>query len=116
MVIKSLKNVEKKAVEMDGVKKAFRQVSIGIADGTPNISFRVFTLQPGGHTPYHTHESEHVNYIISGKGAIQDENGKLHPVKTGDFSLIMPQEKHQYKNTSPDEDLVFICAVMKNYE
>ncbi len=116
MIIKSLKNVEKKTVNMEGVKNAFRQVPVGIADGTPNLSFRVFTLEPGGHTPFHIHESEHVNYFISGKGAVRDEQGVLHPVEAGDFSLIMPQEKHQYRNTSDTEDLVFICAVMKEYE
>jgi quercetin dioxygenase-like cupin family protein len=116
MLIKSLKNVKKTSVNMEGVKNAFRQVPIGKADNTPNISFRVFTLEPGGHTPFHAHDSEHVNYIISGSGAIQDETGGLHPVSKGDFSLIMPREKHQYRNTSETEDLVFICAVMKEYE
>ena len=116
MVIKSLKNVEKKPVSMDGVRNAFRQVPIGKADGTPNISFRVFTLEPGGHTPYHVHESEHVNYIISGKGVLQNEQGEMHPVEKGDFCLVMPNEKHQYRNASETEDLIFICAVMKEYE
>lgn len=101
---------------MDGVKGALRQVPIGKADNTPNISFRVFTLEPGGHTPFHAHDSEHVNYIISGSGSIQDERGDLHPVSEGDFSLILPREKHQYVNTSDSEDFVFICAVMKEYE
>ena len=116
MIIKSLTKVKKTPVDMDGVKNAFRQVPIGKADGTPNISFRVFTLGPGGNTPYHIHESEHVNYIISGKGALKDVNGDLHAVEEGDFSLVMPGEKHQYKNTSESEDLIFICAVMKEYE
>jgi len=116
MIIKSLKNVKKTPVMMDGIKNAFRQVPIGKEDGSPNISFRVFTLEPGGHTLYHIHESEHMNYIISGEGAIQDERGELNPVKEGDFSLILPHEKHQYKNMSDTKDLVFICAVMKEYE
>jgi quercetin dioxygenase-like cupin family protein len=116
MIIKSLKSVDKKPVGMEGVKNAFRQVPIGKEDDTPNLSFRVFTLEPGGHTPYHIHESEHVNYFISGKGVIKDEFGNLHPVTAGDFSLILPKEKHQYRNTSDTEDLVFICAVMKEYE
>jgi len=101
---------------MDGVLDAWRQVPIGKAERSPNISFRVFTLKPGGHTPYHAHASEHVNYIISGHGGLKDENGKLHPVKKGDFCLVLPGEKHQYRNLSVNEDLVFICAVMKAYE
>ncbi|MEA3391949.1 MAG: cupin domain-containing protein [Candidatus Marinimicrobia bacterium] len=116
MIIKSLKNVPQGPVNMEGVKNAFRQVPIGKADGSPNISFRVFTLEPDGHTPFHIHESEHVNYIISGQGAIKDENGELHPIKKGDFSLIMPGEKHQYLNVSETENMVFICAVLKEYE
>ncbi len=116
MIIKSLKDVEKKSVKIEGVKNAFRQVPIGLADDSPNISFRVFTLEPGGYTPYHIHESEHVNYIISGEGAIQDEQGEMHLVNAGDFSLILPNEKHQYRNSSETDDLVFICAVMKEYE
>ena len=116
MVIKSLKNITKTSVMMEGVKNAFRQMPVGKVDGSPNISFRVFTLEPEGHTPYHIHESEHVNYIISGQGAIQDKQGNLLSVKEGDFSLILPHEKHQYRNTSDTKDLVFICAVMKEYE
>jgi len=116
MIIKSLKQIPKKPVDMEGVKNAFRQVPIGKEDNSPNTSFRVFTLEPGGHTPYHIHESEHVNYFISGEGAIQDKQGNLLSVKEGDFSLILPHEKHQYRNTSDTKDLVFICAVMKEYE
>ena len=116
MVIKSLKNVDKKPMKMDGVKDVFKQLPIGSADGTPHFSFRVFTVGPNGHTPYHRHDSEHVNYIISGNGAIQDENGDLHPVREGDFCLIDPGEKHQYRNLSDKDELVLICAVMKEYE
>jgi hypothetical protein len=39
MIIKSLKDVKKTSVVMDGVKDAFRQVPIGKSDGSPNISF-----------------------------------------------------------------------------
>lgn len=116
MIIKKLKDIPITPVQMEGVKNAFRQVPVGKADGTPNISFRVFTLKPGGYTPFHSHDSEHVNYIISGKGALKDERGDLHPVNTGDFCLILPREKHQYRNLSETEDMVFICAVMKEYE
>ncbi len=116
MLIKSLSAVSKTKVDMEGVKNVFRQVPIGKADNTPNISFRVFTVKPGGYTPYHSHESEHVNYVISGTAAIKDEKGDLHPLKVGDFSLIQPWEKHQYRNISDTDDLVLICAVMKEYE
>jgi quercetin dioxygenase-like cupin family protein len=116
MIIRSLSDIPAKKVDMEGVRDAWRQVPVGKAEHSPNISFRVFTLKPGGYTPYHIHTSEHVNYIISGQGALKDEKGELHPVKAGDFCLVLPGEKHQYRNLSGKEDLVFICAVMKEYE
>ncbi|MBN1554839.1 MAG: cupin domain-containing protein, partial [Phycisphaerae bacterium] len=83
---------------------------------TPSFCFRVFTIQPEGHTPYHTHESEHLNYIISGRGVLVDENGTEHPVAAGDFAVVLPNEKHQYRNTSADEPFVILCAVPNEYE
>ncbi|MBN2780870.1 MAG: cupin domain-containing protein [Candidatus Marinimicrobia bacterium] len=116
MIIRPLSKVPSARVEMEGVKGAFRQVPIGRAEGTPHFSVRVFTLEPAGHTPYHAHESEHVNYIISGSGFLVDEKGNEHPITRGDFCLVSPWEKHQFKNDSPEHDLVFICAVMKEFE
>ncbi len=36
--------------------------------------------------------------------------------EAGDFALMLPDEKHCYKNTSDSEDLVMICAVPKEFE
>jgi quercetin dioxygenase-like cupin family protein len=101
---------------MEGAKDVLKQLPIGSSDGAPNFSFRVFTIGPGGHTPYHTHLFEHLNYVISGGGAIVDESGKEIQIKAGDFALVPPDEKHQYKNSSKTEDMVMICAVPKEYE
>jgi quercetin dioxygenase-like cupin family protein len=111
-----LNEVPVKEVEMEGCRGVKRQLLIGSRDGSPNFSFRVFHVEPGGHTPYHVHESEHVNYIIRGQGSLNDENGKKHPFRQGDFCLVFPHEKHQFLNTSDSEELIFICAVMKEYE
>jgi quercetin dioxygenase-like cupin family protein len=45
-----------------------------------------------------------------------EESGKEHEVKKGDFVLILPDEKHQYKNRSPKDPFLIICAVPKEYE
>ena len=114
MKITRLEDRENKAVTMEGAKGAWRQVPIGKADGAPNFSARVFTLEPGGYTPHHVHESEHVNYVISGKGvALEGETPK--DVREGDFILVKPGELHQYRNTG-DEPLVFMCVVPTEYE
>ena len=109
-------NIKKEKLSLEGAEKVFKQVPISKNDGTPSFCFRVFTIEPGGHTLYHTHASEHLNYIISGKGALIDEKGKDHPLDAGDFALVLPYEKHQFRNTSDNESFVIICAVPNEYE
>jgi quercetin dioxygenase-like cupin family protein len=116
MKITNLGTVEKVRMTMEGAKHTCKQIPISKSDGTPTVSFRVFTIQPGGHTPYHSHAFEHINYIISGNGALVTKTGEEHPIKKGDFALLLPDEKHQYKNKSDSEPLLVICAVPKEYE
>ena len=79
------------------------------------MSFRVFTIEPEGHTPLHQHPFEHMNYIIKGDGVLVSKDGERQ-VKEGDFAMVLPDELHQFKNTSETQDLVFICAVPKEFE
>jgi len=116
MKITRLQDMEKASVTLDGAKNVFKQVPISGNDGSPNFSFRVFTVEPGGNTPYHTHDFEHLNYVISGRGALVDGDGKEQAANTGDFALVLPKEKHQYRNVSATEPFVIICAVPKEYE
>jgi quercetin dioxygenase-like cupin family protein len=114
MKITRLDNCEKTAVAMEGASGASRQVPIGKNDGAPNFSIRVFTLEPGGHTPHHTHESEHLNYVLSGEGvAMEGETPR--EIRQGDFILVTPNELHQYRNTG-DQPLKFMCMVPTKYE
>ncbi|HAR96347.1 MAG TPA: hypothetical protein DCR97_10360 [Deltaproteobacteria bacterium] len=116
MKITNLNHVEKSMVTMEGAKDAFKQVPLSKQDGAPLFSFRVFTMEPGGHTPYHSHPFEHLNYVIEGVGAVKTESGEERPLSKGDFVLVLPDEVHQYKNTSAAGNLVLICAVPKEYE
>lgn len=111
----SLNKLEKKQVAMEGASKAWKQLPLGSSDGAPVYSFRVFTLEPNGHTPYHSHPYEHMNYVIEGEGVIVDESGNEHPVKSGDFALVNPGEKHQYRNNSAGV-FKMICGVPKQFE
>lgn len=116
MKITSLSAVPSRPVAMEGAANVSRQVPIGTADGAPNTAVRVFTMAPGGHTPYHAHAWEHSNYIIAGLGELVDAEGKAHPLEAGDFALVLPHEKHQYRNRSATQPFVMICAVPKSYE
>lgn len=103
-------------VEMEDTREASVQVPISSKDGTPTVSARVFTLEPNGHTPFHTHDWEHVNYVISGSGIVIDNDGKEYWIEKGDFILVQPGEMHQYRNEIIGEPLVFICIVPKEHE
>jgi quercetin dioxygenase-like cupin family protein len=115
MHITALERVKKIRPNMEGAKGVFKQIPISKENGTPTFSFRVFTIEPGGHTPFHSHPFEHLNYVIEGNGAVLAESQE-HRLKKGDFILVLPGETHQYKNTAANKALVIICAVPKEYE
>ena len=112
----NLDRVEKTRPTMEGAHGIFKQVPISKSDGSPNFSVRVFTIEPEGNTPYHSHDFEHINYIIDGEGIVVNESGAETSIKKGSFALILPNEKHQYKNPSRKAPLVMICAVPIAYE
>jgi len=115
MHISSLEKAKKIKSDMKGAKGVYKQVPISREDGAPTFSFRVFTIEPGGHTPLHKHPFEHLNYIIEGHGAVFAEDGERE-LKKGDFAMVLPGERHQYRNTSTSELMIMICAVPKEYE
>ena len=116
MKITSLDKVEKIKVSMEGAKDVWKQVPISRDDGSPMFSFRVFTVEQNGHTPFHRHPYEHLNYIIEGHGALVTGSGEEQEIEKGDFAMVSPDEKHQYKNKSATEPLIIICGVPKDYE
>ena len=116
MKIIGLDNVEMKEVQMEGAHKAWKQMPLSRQDGVPVYSYRVFTMEPGGYTPYHQHPYEHMNYVIEGEGALVNEAGEEKFLKAGDFALVDPDEKHQYRNLSPDKPFKMICGVPKEFE
>lgn len=111
-----LNDIKKEEMAMEGAVKVFKQVPVSANDGAPNFCFRVFTIEPGGNTPFHSHDSEHLNYVISGQGELLDEKGEKHPLSGGEFALVIPGEKHQFRNTSISDPFVIICAVPNEYE
>jgi quercetin dioxygenase-like cupin family protein len=115
LYITALEDVKKMKMDMAGADRVYKQTPLSTENGVPTFSFRVFTIEPGGHTPRHSHPNEHMNYIIEGKGNLFVE-GNNYSVKKGDFALVLPGEEHQYTNTSTDEPMTMICAVPKDYE
>ena len=57
----------------------------------------------------------HMTYVIEGTGALVNEAGEERPLKAGDFALVNPDEKHQYRNKG-DKPFKMICGVPKEFE
>ena len=59
MHIVALEQVKKVKPNMEGAEGIYKQIPISKENGTPAFSFRVFTIEPNGHTPLHDHPFEH---------------------------------------------------------
>ena len=96
-------------VTMEGVKDVLKANVIGAAQGWNENTMRVFRIKPGGYTPHHQHDWEHVNYVIKGKGrlTIADE---IYELSERDFAFVPPNTKHQFRNPY-DDDFEFICII-----
>jgi quercetin dioxygenase-like cupin family protein len=57
----------------------------------------------------------HMNYVLEGTGALVNEKGEEQPLKAGDFALVNPNEKHQYRNKR-DMPFKMIYGVLKGFE
>jgi quercetin dioxygenase-like cupin family protein len=78
-------------------------------DGAPNFAMRLFEVNPGGHTPLHTHEWEHEVFVVDGEGIVW-KDGEDVPIGSGTTIFVPPGEKHCFKNPG-SEIFRFICLV-----
>ncbi len=97
-------------VEMEGAKDVRIKMLIGPGDASENIFMRHFFVSPGGNTPYHKHNYEHVIKIENNRGIVVDENGVEHELKKGQSLYVKPNEMHQFRNPF-NEDFEFICII-----
>ena len=67
----------------------------------------VIALEPGGHTPDHTHGDKERLVVLSGEGELEVESGRK-KIKPDDFIEFDSGEAHQIIN-SGEEKLVFFC-------
>lgn len=110
MKIKKDRLTEKADVSMEGAKDVTMKILIGPDDGSEGIIMRYFTIQKGGHTPFHTHPYEHVIKVERGTGVAVDESGKENIISAGESLFVKPEEKHQFKNNS-EEPLEIVCVI-----
>jgi len=78
--------------------------------GAPNFAMRLFEVEPGGSTPYHTHDWEHEVFILEGEGVAVKEDGTEESVVPWDVVFVEPNERHNFMNTGED-NLRFLCLI-----
>lgn len=96
-------------VSMEGAKGVKMRWLISQKDNAPNFALRLFEVQEGGFTPYHTHSFEHEVYVVDGEGVFVTEE-KDYPFKKGDIIYVDPDMKHQFRNAGQTV-MKFLCIV-----
>jgi len=107
MVIKEFREVTPEPVE--GSPGTTIRWVIDQKDGAPRFALRVFELEPGASTPFHSHWWEHEVFVLAGEGVVRGEGGES-PLRAGNAVFVPPDEKHQFVNTG-QEVFRFICIV-----
>lgn len=103
------RNVAEAPVTEKDAKGITLRILMSDKDGAPNFVMRVFEIEPGGYTPYHTHPWEHEVYVLDGRGAVK-QPGKDNLLEKDSFALVAPNEEHQFVNLG-DEPFKFICVI-----
>lgn len=109
MKVQNYQEIDESTVTMEGTKDAKMRLLISEADGARNFAMRMFTVEPGGHTPFHFHNYEHEVFVLEGEGALRGEQ-KERPFAAGDVIFVEPNEKHQFRNKG-DKPLRFLCLI-----
>lgn len=111
MIIKHDSEMESVPVNMEGAASVSMCIPIGKDDGSQNMIMRLFSIAPGGHTPYHTHDFEHLVRVVSGKGTTIDAAGVSYELSLGQSVYVQPNEKHQFANPYA-EPFEFTCTIL----
>ncbi len=89
------------------------RVVIGPAEGAPFFNMRVFEVQPGHATPYHSHWWEHEVFVLSGQGVARTDQRET-PIGHGSTMFVPGGDMHQFRNTG-DDVLRFLCLVPQEW-
>lgn len=109
MLVRCVTDVKQDKVQVEGAKGARIRWLISKSDDAPNFAMREFEIEPGGYSPYHSHDWEHEVYVLAGEGAVVSQKGEA-PIKAGMTVFVSPGEMHNFKNTG-QETLRFLCLV-----
>lgn len=109
MKLEKSSNVAKAPVQIEGAKDVEIRWLISKEDGAENFALRMFEIQPGGHTPLHTHPQEHEVFIVEGRGTLVYE-GQEHDFGAEHVIFVPPNKEHRFMNTG-DSLLRMLCII-----
>lgn len=93
----------------EGARGATVRWLISKPEGAPNFAMRLFELEPGGATPLHEHAWEHEVFVLDGSLQVVAEQGPVE-VSAGAAVLVMPGERHQFRNVG-DAVARMLCVI-----
>ena len=114
MLIRRCDPAQAQDVTMDGVTGVAMQMLVGRDDAAPNFAMRHFVVQPGGHTPQHSHPWEHEVFVVEGQLCVEC-NDEQHVISAGDAIFVPSDSMHQFTNES-NQPARFLCLVPLEFE
>jgi quercetin dioxygenase-like cupin family protein len=78
-------------------------------DGAPVYCLRMIEIEPGGHSPRHSHPHEHENFVVEGQGRVW-VNDEWRSLKAGDVVFVPGGMEHTYENTG-ETPFKFLCGI-----
>lgn len=73
--------------------------------GAEKFFLRIYSIKPGGRTPYDKHDYEHEVFVLKGKArliTVESGSEKAYILGEGDVIYIAPNEIHQFINDGPE--------------
>jgi len=110
MKINQNSKIKEVEIALKDAKDIRKKVLIGPEDGSKNIIMRYFTILPGGYSPKHSHNYEHLVKIESGRGVVVDKDNNKIKVSKGYSIFVKANEIHQFQNPF-EENFEFICII-----
>ena len=109
MRVKNCEEIPAKPVDMEGAENVSMRLLLSEEDGAPNFRMRLFEVEIGGCSPYHTHDYEHEVFVLEGNGELIAKD-KRYPLHSGSVVMVLPNEEHQFKNTGT-HIFKFLCLI-----
>ena len=109
MLVKNKQQTISGPVHEEGSEKVRKAVLIGPEEGAPHFVMRRFDVEAGGFTPFHSHDWEHVVYVLEGSGKLVGEDAQQ-ALEPGSSVFVAPGEKHQFR-ADENSPLVFLCTI-----